>query len=145
MSRIKLELPPQFQFSTELSVRISDINYGGHLGNDAVLSLAHEARMRFLKHLGYSELDIEGSGIIMADAAVVYKSEGFYGEVLTVDVAVGEFQNTGFDIFYRFTNKKTGTEIARAKTGIAFYDYKLKKTVGVPPRFREKVDARGSM
>jgi hypothetical protein len=45
-----------------------DINYGGHLGNDAVLSLVHEARVRFLKQQGYTENNIEGAGIIMADA-----------------------------------------------------------------------------
>ena len=48
MSRIKLALPDRWTFSTELPVRISDINYGGHLGNDAVLALAQEARVRFL-------------------------------------------------------------------------------------------------
>ncbi len=141
MPRIKLDLPKHFHFSTEMPIRISDINYGGHLGNDAVLSLIHEARIRFLKKHGYSELDIEGTGIIMADAVVVYKSEGFHGDTLTVDVAVGEFQNAGCDFFYKLTNKETGHEVARAKTRIAFYDYALKKTVGVPAKFREKFTA----
>ena len=95
MARIKFDLPPRFHFSTELSIRIGDINYGGHLGNDAVLTLAHEARIRFLKQYGYSELDIEGTAIIMADAAVVYKSEGFLGDILRIEVTVGEFQNVG--------------------------------------------------
>lgn len=138
MARIKIELPQRFHFSTEMPIRIGDINYGGHLGNDAVLSLVHEARVRFLKHFGYSELDIEGSGIMMSDAAIVYKAEGFHGDVLVVDVAVGEFQNAGCDIFYRLTKKEAGEEIARVKTGIVFYDYKLRKTVAVPPKFRVK-------
>lgn len=140
MARIKLKLPEQFHFTTELPIRIGDINYGGHLGNDAVLSLVHEARVRFLKHHGYSELDIEGAGIIMSDAAVVYTSEGFYGDTLVVDVAVGDFQNAGCDFFYRLVNKETGVEIARAKTGIVFYDYGAKKSVAVPLKFREKFE-----
>jgi acyl-CoA thioesterase FadM len=138
MARIKIDLPQHFHFSTEMPIRISDINYGGHLGNDAVLTLAHEARIRFLRQYGYSELNIEGVGIIMADAAVVYKAEGFHGELLTVEVAVGEFGNVGCDFFYRLTNKETGQEVARAKTGIVFYDYVAKKTVAVPSKFREK-------
>ncbi len=121
-----------------MPIRISDINYGGHLGNDAVLTLAHEARIRFFRHFGYTELDIDGVGIIMADAAVVYKAEGFHGELLTIDVAVGEFGNVGCDLFYRLTNKETGKEVARVKTGIVFYDYAAKKTVPVPAPFREK-------
>lgn len=70
---MKLELPNRFQFTTDLNVRIGDINYGGHLGNDAMLSLIHEARVQFLKRLRYAEHNIEGVGIIMADAVVVYK------------------------------------------------------------------------
>jgi acyl-CoA thioester hydrolase len=141
MPRIKIELPKHFHFSTELSIRISDINYGGHLGNDAVLSLVHEARVRFLKQHGYTELSIEGVSIIMADAVVVYKSEGFHGDTVIIDVAVGEFQNAGCDFFYRLVNKESGSEIARVKTGIVFYDYSAKKTVAVPAKFREKFTA----
>ena len=138
MARVKIELPEQFEFSTELTVRIGDINYGGHLGNDAVLSLIHEARLQFLKHHGYTELNIEGSSIIMADAVIVYKAEGFHSDRLTVEVTVGDFQNASCDFFYRLVNKETGNEVARAKTGIVFYDYAAKKTLSVPARFRQK-------
>jgi acyl-CoA thioester hydrolase len=141
MARVKLDLPDHFDFSTELTVRIGDVNYGGHLGNDAVLSLMHEARVQFLNHYGYSELNVEGAGIIMADSIVVYKSEGFHGDRLVAEVAVGDFQNASCDFLYRLTLKETGKEIARAKTGIVFYDYTLKKTMSVPAKFREKVAA----
>ncbi len=141
MPRVKVDLPDHFDFSTELTVRIGDINYGGHLGNDAVLTLIHEARVQFLNHYDYTELDIEGAGIIMADSVVVYKMEGFHGDTLVVEVAVGEFQNAGCDFLYRITNKDTEKEIARAKTGIVFYDYASKKTMSVPTKFREKFAA----
>ena len=60
MPRIRLELPDRFHFRTSLTVRVTDLNYGRHLGNDAVLGLLHEARVRFLRSLGYAELDVEG-------------------------------------------------------------------------------------
>ena len=65
MPRIKIKLPEKFIFRTEIPIRITDINYGGHLGNDSLLSIIHEARVRFLKSLGYSESNVEGVGIIM--------------------------------------------------------------------------------
>lgn len=77
MGRIELNMPQQYSFSTEVEVRIGDINYGGHLGNDALLSLIHEARMRYFAALGYTELSLGGVGTIMADSAIVYKSEAF--------------------------------------------------------------------
>ena len=73
MARVKLTLPDVCHFQTEVTVRIGDINYGGHLGNDAVLSLAHEARLQYFKSLGYSEIDIEGVGIVLADGANAMK------------------------------------------------------------------------
>ncbi len=138
MARVRIDLPSTFHFTTELVIRIGDINYGGHLGNDSVLSLVHEARVRFLKEHGYTEHNIEGVGIIMADATIVYKAEGFYGDILTVDVAIGEFQNASCEFYYRLSNRESGAELARAKTGIVFYDYEKKKTVSVPAGFRKK-------
>jgi acyl-CoA thioester hydrolase len=49
MARTKLDLPEHLGFRTELSVWITDVNYAGHLANDAVLSLIHEARTLMLK------------------------------------------------------------------------------------------------
>ncbi len=136
MARIKLELPDRFLFSTDIPVRIGDINYGGHLGNDAVLSLVHEARLQCLKSRGYGELDIEGLGIVLTDVAIVYRSEGFYGDILTIEVAAADLNRYGFDFLYRLTRKETGQEVARAKTGIVFFDYGPRKVARVPDGFR---------
>jgi len=135
MARVKIELPDKFIFKTEIPIRINDINYGGHLGNDAVLSIAHEARLRFLKHHNFTELDVAGAGTIMVDAAVQYKAEAFYGDIILVEIAVTDITRVGCDFVYRCTNKNTGTVIAILKTGIVFYDYEKKKVVSVPKRF----------
>lgn len=137
MARTKLQLPDRFHFITEIPVRIQDINYGGHLGNDSVLSLIHEARVQFLHHFGYSEQNVDGAGIIMVDAAINYKAEGFYGMTLRIEVAVAEIESCGCDLSYRLSDVSTGKEIARAKTGIVFFDYEKKKPIPTPDRFRE--------
>ena len=137
MVRIHLELPAEFSFRTSLTVRVTDLNYGNHLGNDAVLGMVHEARVRWFASMGYSELDVEGVGILMADCAIVYKSQGFLGERLTVAVASGTFSRTGCDLFYRLT-KADGTELARAKTGIVFFDYQAQAVRAVPEGFRNR-------
>jgi acyl-CoA thioester hydrolase len=138
VSRVKLDLPAEFPFTTEVALRVSDINYGGHLGNDAVLALAQEARIRFLRSHGWSEGDVAGVGIIMADAVIVYRSEAFYGDVLTIDVAVADIQAFGCDLLYRMVNKGSGKEVARVKTGIVFFDYVRRKPTPVPKDFRER-------
>lgn len=141
MARIKIQIPKMFIYQTVIPIRITDINYGGHLGNDSLLSLVHEARVRFLKHLGYSESNVEGNGIIMIDAGIQYKSEGFYGDEIVVEVTVNEFTGLGCDIVYRLTNKESNKEIALAKTGIVFFNYEKRKTAPVPPGFKKKIEA----
>ena len=136
MARVKLDLPDDFVFSTEIPLRIGDINYGGHLGNDRVLSLLHEARVRFLMANDFSELDVDGAGIIMSDAVIVYRSEAFYGETMVVDVAVTDFARVGCDLVYRISDKESEREVVRAKTGIVFFDYDKRKTVAVPQAFK---------
>lgn len=141
MPRVKLDIPDTLPFSTEIPIRIGDINYGGHLGNDSVLSIVHEARVRFLGSLGYTETNVEGKGMIMTDAVVVYKSEGFYGDVLRVEVGVTDFQPVGCDFFYRLSNTNSGKEVASAKTGIVFLDRQAKKVSSVPDEFRSKLSS----
>ncbi len=135
MARIELNLPDNFSFSTDVRVRISDINYGNHLGNDALLSLVHEARLQFLQSRGFSELDIDGCGLILTDAVIVYKSQGFHGDLLTILAAVGDFNKYGCDFFYKVIRKNGGKEVARAKTGVVFFDYNRQKMVPVPAAF----------
>jgi len=143
MARIRLDLPAEFPFRTTLAVRVTDLNYGGHLGNDALLGLVHEARVRFLGALGFSELDVAGVGVLMADCAIVYKAQGFLGDLLTVEVAAGEFSRAGCDLFYRLT-RAAGEELARAKTGMVFYDYQARKTRPVPEAFRLALATAGT-
>lgn len=139
MARIKITFPEKFLYETETDIRISDINYGDHLGNDSVLSLAHEARLRFLKSLGYTEKNIEGKGIIMTDAAIVYKSEGYHGDNLKIRIAADDINTLGFDLIYKLIRVSDNKEIALVKTGIVFFDYERKKITSIPPDFAKKL------
>nr|WP_294905928.1 thioesterase family protein [uncultured Lacibacter sp.] len=138
MSRIKITFPEQFSFTANIPIRITDLNYGNHVGNDAVLSIIHEARMQFLAHHGYSELDLAGTGLIMADAGIEFKKEIFYGDAIAVNIAAVNFTSVGFDLYYQLLNKEK-TVTALAKTGMICYDYNRKKIAHVPAEVKEKL------
>ena len=138
MPRIKLDMPDSYIFSTKILIRISDINYGNHLANDALLSIIHEARLQFLNSLGYSELDVAGTGIIMGDVAIIYKSQAYYGDTLKIEIAVTGFSRKSCDFFYRIT-KDDGEIVALCKTGIVFFDYHQDKPIRIPDEFVSKV------
>lgn len=139
MARVEIDLPDHFEFMCEIPIRIGDINYGGHLGNDAVLALAHEARLQFLAAHGLSETDVGGCGIIMADAAIVYRSEAFYGQTLRVQVGAIPSGRSGCDLVYLMTDCEDGREVATAKTGIVFFDYERRRPTRMPDAFRSAI------
>jgi acyl-CoA thioester hydrolase len=142
MARIKVELPLSFSFSVSIPIRITDLNYGNHVGNDAVLSIIHEARMQFLGHYGYAELAFAGVGMIMADVAIEFKNELFYGDIVIASVAAGEFSKIGFELYYKLEKAADGRRllVATAKTGMVCYDYDKKKIVPVPEEARMKLN-----
>lgn len=134
MARIYLELPEKFIFQTEIAIRVGDLNYGGHVGNDAILLLMQEARVHFYRSKGFKdEISLEGTvGQIVTDAAVVYKSESFLGDVLTIHLGVADITKYGFDLFYLLENSTTSREVARGKTGIVCFDYAKRKVTTIP-------------
>ena len=133
MVRIEIELPDSYVFSTEVAVRITDINYGNHLGNDAYFGLLHEARMQWLHQYGWSELDIDGTGMIMVDVAMQFQAEVHFADRLRIELAVSEVTHCGFLMTYRLTNVATGTDVARARTGMVCFDYAARKIAPIPP------------
>jgi acyl-CoA thioester hydrolase len=143
MPRVKIEMPDSFSFSTRLSVRITDLNYGDHVGNDQVLSFLHEARVRYLNSLGYTELNMEGVSMIMADAALVYKNEMHYADELLVSIQAVEFSRVGFDLIYQIvkTQDETLIPVVLAKTAMICYDYTLKKIIPLPEAALLKLNA----
>ena len=134
MPRIKLDLPANFSFTTDIPVRITDLNYGGHVGNDSMLSLIHEARVRFPRNHGYDELNLAGVGLIMADVTIEFKSELFYGDILRASVAAADFSRVAFDLYYRLEKQSNDkwVPVSFARTGMVCYDYQLKKIAAVP-------------
>ncbi len=140
MARIKLDIPKSFTFQATIPIRITDINYGGHAGNDSILSIIHEARVQFLKQWDCDEKNFFGTGLIMSDVAINFKKEIFYGDLLQVSVAMRDFEKISFDIVYKIdVIKDARTEtVATAKTGMVCYDYTTRKITTVPEEAQKK-------
>lgn len=142
MARIKINLPDKFTFTTEIPIRITDLNYGGHAGNDTILSLIHEARMQFLMHHGFTELNIGGSGMIMSDVMIEFKSEVFYRDIIIASVTAGEFSKVSFELFYKLEKRGEDNKplpVAFAKTTMISYDYEKKKVTAIPEAVSNKL------
>lgn len=144
MGRVKIKFPEQKPlFTATIPVRIGDINYGGHVGNDAVLSIVHEARMQMLSASNYSEMNAAGNAMIMADVMIAYKGEAFYGDILSVDVYAEELGPISFDLLYHITTTRNGAvqQIAHCKTGMVCFNYETRKTATMTNALRQFLTA----
>lgn len=136
MPRPDLKAREPYPFACELTVRTTDLNYGGHLGNDRLLALVQEARVAFLAAHGWTELDCGGAGLIMADAALVYRAEAFAGDGLRFEVAAVEPARLGFRLAMRVTRPADGAEVALVETGLVCFDYARRRPVALPEAVR---------
>lgn len=134
MARLRLKPLAHYPFSMEINVRITDINYGGHLGNDSLLSLVHEARVAFLAHHSLSEKDCFGTSLIIGDTAIIYQGEAFAGDILKFEVGSGEPSKYGFRLFFRITRQPESHPIALVENGMVCFDYEQKRVVPLPEK-----------
>lgn len=141
MARLQLSFPEdQFYYSTPMSVRVTDINAGNHLGNDSMISMISEARARFLFEFGVAETERNGTGIIVTDLATTYRAEAHARDQLLFEVGVMDFNKYGGDIIFRITRPRDRKLIAMAKSGFVFFNYKTSEVVVMPEEFRGKFD-----
>ena len=140
MPRVKIDLPEKFlSISIKIPVRITDINYGHHVGNDSLVAIIHEARMQLLQLHGFTELDIEGVGLIMSDLFVEFKNESFYNDNIDVKIGSSNISKVSFELYYQLTALRNNNFIiiANAKTTMVCYDYGLKKVAALPNKLIE--------
>ena len=133
MPRIKIDIPETKLAAIKIPVRISDINYGNHVGNDAFVSIIHEARVQWLQQNDYTELNAGSAGLIMGDIAIEFKNESFYGDIIEVAIYAGEISRVSFELFYQLTAARNDNQIllANAKTAMVYYSYEIKKPVSI--------------
>ena len=135
MPRIKLDEQREYTFHYTIRLQPRDINYSGHLGNDALVSLVGTARTNMFRSMGLSEIDLgDGqTGIIISDLVVNFKAEAFMFDELLIDTHIGEFSRNGFRMFHRVT--KGQTIVALAETGLTTFNYVSRKVAQVPEKF----------
>ncbi|SJZ52592.1 acyl-CoA thioester hydrolase [Cetobacterium ceti] len=127
-------------FFSKYKVNVSDINYGGHMGNERALILFQQCRIDFFHFLGLSEINIgDNIGTIQKDAHVNYHKEIFLGTLLTIRIKNIELSRTSFNVFYEILNQDYETLID-GSTLIVAYDYEKKKISKLPNIFKDSLN-----
>jgi len=130
-----------YPFSAGFVVRVGDLNYGNHLGNDGVVTLLHHARALMFRDLGYTELDFgDGvTGTVMSDLVVSYTAEAFLFDELVIESGISEVATSSFRVHQRMTRGET--QIALAEVGIAAFDFSVRKLARFPDALLDELRA----
>lgn len=137
LSHIKLEEQPEYEFSFEVTIQTRDLNYAGHLGNDALVSIIQETRVSLFQDLGCKELDLgDGkTGIIIGDLIINFKAEGFVFDQLIIESHIGEVTEKSIRLFHRIIKKNDNALLALVETGLIAFDYEKRRISKFPNRF----------
>lgn len=128
-------------YTSAYTVTIGDINYGGHLGNDRALVIFQDARLYFLRKLGFSEMDIGAHcGIIMVESGVRYLREVFLHDVLETSVGLGQVKAKKLTLEYSVVRPADDQTVLRGFTSFLAFDYRLRQVVVLPELFRNRLD-----
>lgn len=118
-------------YRIDIPVRISDINYGGHLGHAELIKIIHQARLKFFSEFSLEEHDIGGTGIIVKSLSVDYRSESFFDDILHIAVFINKIDKAFCDFYYEVT-KENNKPVATVMEKILFMNYKTRRLKRVP-------------
>jgi acyl-CoA thioester hydrolase len=146
MTRLHIDLPEKFGFTTRIPIRIGDINRAAHLSHVNLVGILEEARAQFMVKHGFGdEVRIVKSqeSFILGDLSVIFKQQGFYGQTLEVAISAVDFSEKSFNLVYRASETVSGEEVARARTAILVFNYQMQKVVPISTELkRELSDAQ---
>jgi YbgC/YbaW family acyl-CoA thioester hydrolase len=128
-----------FKFHRALTVRVNDLNYGNHVGHQNFFSYFQEARVAYLSQFGYSELDLGGCGMILAEAGCKYKQALFLNDKVRVACAVSELKAKRFTMAYQI--ERDESVCAEGFTINLGFDYQTNRVVRLPEAFIGRIKA----
>lgn len=138
MERVKLDFPAEAIIHRHpLTVRVTDMNYGRHLGHDALVSLLHEARIQAFAALDLQEWDMYGHPSVVADLAVQYQSEARWPDALIIETAVPEPQGKALTIYQRIRKSDSQQLVATARVNQLLIDLATGRPAEVPEQVKQ--------
>lgn len=135
MPAVKLKECDSYRFSYDIKVRVTDINYGGHVGGTEMVGILHTARSMMYEEMGFSENRLGASDVwgFISDFAINYRGEAFLSDIIQVNCGVSEITKKGFRVFYQV--KREGKTIVIAEHGIISFSREKNRVTDLPEIF----------
>ena len=131
--------PGQFRFRQPVTVRYRDVDAVGHVHNSVHLVYFEMARTGYLETIGFKPdmaLDIAiRYPFILAEITCRFIEPVFLEDRISVYLRTCKVGNKSFDFEY-LTVRADGNVVAAGRSVQVFFDYRVRKSIPVPPEFR---------
>jgi acyl-CoA thioester hydrolase len=121
------------KFGIPLTVRSDDLNFAQHVAHQNYFIYFQEARIAYLGQFGFSELDICGCAMLIAEASCRYRKELFFGDRLLASCRVVRLNPKTFLMAYSLA--RDGVLCAEGSTTNLVVEPRQKKVVPLPDGF----------
>jgi acyl-CoA thioester hydrolase len=125
-----------YRFSITLEVRWRDVDALDHVNNAVYFNYLEQARLHYMRELGFLPPNSTDVGVIIAEATCQFKSPLKLGEQVTIRARVSEFRRSSFIFEYRIEGED-GRLAATAQTVQVCYDYEDQHPSPIPDEWRE--------
>lgn len=131
---------PSFNFYYPIEIRYADLDPQGHVNNARFLTYFEQARVHYLIHLGLfsSEQSFLEIGIIIAQAAITFKSPVYFGTQARVGARVSRLGTKSMTMEHEMVDNE-GILYAAGSTAIVTFDYKSHATIPIPAAWRQTI------
>jgi acyl-CoA thioester hydrolase len=130
-----------FRFYHPIEVRYGDLDPQGHVNNAKHLTYFEQARLAYWVKLGVFTKDqsFMELGVILADVHIAYLQPIHFGQNLKVGVHIARLGNKSMTWEQNIMDADTGSELVKGEVVVVAYDYVTRKTIPIPPDWREKI------
>jgi acyl-CoA thioester hydrolase len=135
--------PEDFRFSCEIAPRFRDLDAMGHVNNAVYATYFEVARTEYLRALGLGDSGGDGLGMfkfIMLDVYCRFVAPALLTDVLVAHLRTSSIGTKSFAFEYLITRRRDGGVVATGTSTQVYYDYEERRTLPVPPAFRERVE-----
>jgi acyl-CoA thioester hydrolase len=155
-ARFRIEVPPdprdlpgEFAHRLEQEVRFGDTDAMGHANNSRFLTYCESARIAYWEAATGEPFGLATHGaresMILAEIRVTYRSQAYFGEMLTVESRLGRIGRTSFTLEHRVTATESerghARLVATAEAVQVLFDYLSGRPREVPGEIVARLEA----
>lgn len=122
-----------------IKVRFSETDALRHVSNISYFIYLEEARIEFLKVLGFNT-DLENWNVIMVSVNCDFIKQAYFDQELTVISHIDRIGNSSFMMGHEIVDAKTGALIAKGSAGAVHFNFDTQKGEPLPVDIRRKLE-----